>query len=205
MKIKKFQSNIINDNLDEVNLKMYEDEDDNKEKSDENEEKDSIEIIRRQEYLLQMKTEVKFPVYQILQKFNYIKGNEEYKLCSKIRIDSSKNLINNINNKENLLTNSNNNSPLDVSNEIYEDDKSTKNSVLNSNLLDDYEEIQSGYLFIFQDKIILTTNQIENLKKSLKKNPVLYSIKFSQFCVFRLIIHDTSQNELYLQFYDKTF
>ena len=53
-----------------------------------------------------MKTEVKFPIYQIMQKFNYIQENDEYKLCSKIRIDSSKNvLINsiNINNANNLI------------------------------------------------------------------------------------------------------
>ena len=206
MEIKKFRSNIKNDNLDDVNLKVY--EDDNEEISNDNKDKNSIEIIRRQEYLLQMKTEVKFPIYQILQKFNYIQENEEYKLCSKIRIDSSKNaLINSINNSNILLNNGKYNPMLDISNEIFEDDlKSFKNN--NKPVCeydDDSDEQLTGYLFIFQDKIILTTTQIENLKRSLKKNPVLYSIKFSQFCVFRLIIHDTSQNELYLQFYDKTF
>ena len=203
MEIKKFSSYIKNDNLDDVNLKVY--EDDNEEISNDNKDKNSIEIIRRQEYLLQMKTEVKFPIYQILQKFNYIQENEEYKLCSKIRIDSSKNaLIKSSNNDFNNITN---NPMLDVSNEIFEDDiKSFKNNnKLSSEYDDDSDEQITGYLFIFQDKIILTTTQIENLKRSLKKNPVLYSIKFSQFCVFRLIMHDTSQNELYLQFYDKTF
>ena len=96
---------------------------------------------------------------------------------------------------------------LDVSNEIFEDDIKSfkKNNKLKTEYDDDSDEQLTGYLFIFQDKIILTTTQIENLKRSLKKNPVLYSIKFSQFCIFRLIIHDTIQNELYLQFYDKTF
>ena len=202
MEIKKFHSN-INDNLDDVNLKVY--EEDNEENSIDNKDKNSIEIIRRQEYLLQMKTEVKFPIYQILQKFNYIQDNEEYKLCSKVRIDSSKNnFIDSINKSNNLIDN--NNSILDISNEIFEEDlmpiKNNKNNIIN---YDDSEESIYGYLFIFQDKIILTNTQIENLKKSLKKNPVLYSIKFSQFCIFRLIVHDTSPNELYLQFYDQTF
>ena len=196
MEIKKFHIN--KDNLDDVNLKLY--EDDNEQNNNDKDNKNSIEIIRRQEYLLQMKTEVKFPIYQILQKFNYIQENEEYKLCSKIRIDSSKkNFINYIKNS-NLIKNAN----LDISNEIFEEDLKNKNNQILSDF-DDSDEIITGYLFIFQTKIILTNNQIENLKKSLKKNPVLYSIKFSQFCIFRLIIHDTSPNELYLQFYDKTF
>ena len=206
MKTKKFLTNIKNDNLDDVNLKVYEDENElNKDLQDKN----NIEIIRRQEYLLQMKTEVKFPVYQILQKFNYIKENEEYKLCSKIRIDSSKkHFINFINNSDNnFIKNKNKDSILDISNEIYEEDLSyNKNDKENDfDYEDESEEFLTGYLFIFQNKIILTNNQIENLKKSLKRNPVLYSIKFSQFCIFRLIIHDTSQNELYLQFYDQSF
>ena len=196
MEIKKFHIN--KDNLDDVNLKLY--EDDNEQNNNDKDNKNSIEIIRRQEYLLQMKTEVKFPIYQILQKFNYIQENEEYKLCSKIRIDSSKkNFINYIKNS-NLIKNAN----LDISNEIFEEDLKNKNNQILSDF-DDSDEIITGYLFIFQTKIILTNNQIENLKKSLKKNPVLYSIEFSQFCIFRLIIHDTSPNELYLQFYDKTF
>ena len=194
MEIKKFHSNIKNDNLDDVNLKIYEDE--NEQRTNEIQD-NNIEIIRRQEYLLQMKTEIKFPIYQILQKFNYIQENEEYKLCTKIRIDSSKiNLVNSIKNQNMLL---------DVSNEIFDDSMIKNNQQINNYFDDDSEESQTGYLFIFQDKIILTNTQIENLKKSLKKNPVLYSIKFSQFCIFRLIIHDTSQNELYVQFYDKTF
>ena len=206
MKTKKFLTNIKNDNLDDVNLKVYEDENElNKDLQDKN----NIEIIRRQEYLLQMKTEVKFPVYQILQKFNYIKENEEYKLCSKIRIDSSKkHFINFINNSDNnFIKNKNKDSILDISNEIYEEDLSyNKNDKENDfDYEDESEEFLTGYLFIFQNKIILTNNQIENLKKSLKRNPVLYSIKFSQFCIFRLIIHDTTQNELYLQFYDQSF
>ena len=206
MEKKKFSSYKKIDNLDDVNLKIY--EDDNEEISNDNIDKNSIEIIRRQEYLLQMKTEVKFPIYQILQKFNYIQENEEYKLCSKIRIDSSKKaLINSINNSNILINNGKYNPMLDISNEIFEDDiKSLKNNnKVTSEYDDDSDEQLTGYLFIFQDKIILTNTLIENLKRSLKKNPVLYSIKFSQFCVFRLIIHDTSQNELYLQFYDKTF
>ena len=204
MEIKKFHSN-INDNLDDVNLKIY--EDDNEENSKDNQNKDSIEIIRRQEYLLQMKTEVKFPIYKILQKFNYIQDNEEYKLCSKIRIDSYKNnFIDSINDTNNILNiNDNNNQILDISNEIFEEDLLTVKNNKQNNNFDESEECLTGYLFIFQDKIILTTTQIENLKKSLKNNPVLYSIQFSQFCIFRLIVHDTSSNELYLQFYDKTF
>ena len=167
--------------------------------------KDSIEIIRRQEYLLQMKTEVKFPIYQILQKFNYILENEEYKLCSKIRIDSSKNIFINSINDSNTINNSKSNQNSDISNEIFEEDSSNNNNKNDHDYEDESEEKLTGYLFIFQDKIILTNNQIDNLKKSLKKNPVLYSIKFSQFTIFRLIINDTSINELYLQFYDKTF
>ena len=202
MEIKRFKSNIKNDNLDDVNLKMY--EDDNENNTNISQEKDNIEIIRRQEYLLQMKTEVKFPIYKILQKYNYIQENEEYKLCSKVRINSSKNnFINYIQNSNNLINN-NKDSILDISNEIYEGNN-LLNDNNNNNFDNDSEECQTGYLFIFQDKIILTNNQIENLKKSLKQNPVLYSIKFSQFCIFRLIINDTSQNELYLQFYDNSF
>jgi hypothetical protein len=194
MEIKKFHSNIKNDNLDDVNLKIYEDE--NEQRTNEIQD-NNIEIIRRQEYLLQMKTEIKFPIYQILQKFNYIQENEEYKLCTKIRIDSSKiNLVNSIKNQNMLL---------DVSNEIFDDSMIKNNQQINNYFDDDSEESQTGYLFIFQDKIILTNTQIENLKKSLKKNPVLYSIKFSQFCIFRLIIHDTSQNELYVHFMTKLF
>lgn len=194
MEIKKFHSNIKNDNLDDVNLKIYEDE--NEEKYNEIQD-NNIEIIRKQEYLLQMKTEIKFPIYQILQKFNYIQENEEYKLCTKICINSSKNTFINSLNNQNML--------LDVSNEIFDESMIKGNQQINNGFEDDSEENITGYLFIFQDKIILTNTQIENLKKSLKKNPVLYSIKFSQFCIFRLIIHDTSQNELYVQFYDKTF
>ena len=199
MEIKKFYSN--KDNLDDVNLKLFEESNG----GNDNDSKNSIEIIRRQEYLLQMKTEVKFPIYQILQKFNYIHENEEYKLCSKIRIDSSKNIFINSINDSNTINNNKNNQTLDISNEIFEEDSSNNNNLNNLDYDDESEEKLSGYLFIFQDKIILTNNQIDNLKKSLKKNPVLYSIKFSQFTIFRLIIHDTSLNELYVQFYDKTF
>ena len=202
METKKFTSIRKNDNLDDVNLKIY--QEDNEENSKDKEDKDSIEIIRRQEYLLQMKTEVKFPIYKILQKFKYIQENEEYKLCSKIRIDSSKNCLMKALQNSNEHININIDTNLDISNEIFEEDLiSIKN---NNKIIDnDSDECQIGYLFIFQDKIILTNNQIENLKKSLKKNPVLYSIKFSQFCIYRIIINDTSQNELYLQFYDDTF
>ena len=195
MEIKKFNSN----NFDDINLKEYEEADE--ENLNNNQDKDAIEFIRRQEYLLQIKTEVKFPIHQVLQKFKYIQNDEEYKLCTKIRIDSSKNCLIKSIQSQSLLNNKN----LDISNEIFEDDLNTiKNNIAN-NIYDENEECQTGYVFIFQDKIILTTNQIENLKKSLKKNPVLFSIKFSQFCIYRLIINDISQNELYLQFYNDIF
>ena len=195
MEIKKFNSY----NFDDINLKEYEEEDE--ENLNNNQDKDAIEFIRRQEYLLQMKTEVKFPIHQVLQKFKYIQNDEEYKLCTKIRIDSSKNCLIKSMQNQSLLNNNN----LDVSNEIFEDDLNTIRNNMTNNIYDENEESQTGYLFIFQDKIILTTNQIENLKKSLKKNPVLFSIKFSQFCIYRLIINDISQNELYLQFYNDIF
>jgi len=195
MEIKKLNSN----NFDDINLKEYEEEDE--ENTNNNQDKDAIEFIRRQEYLLQMKTEVKFPIHQVLKKFNYIQDNEEYKLCTKIKIDSSKNCLKKSMQNQSLLNNNN----LDVSNEIFEDDLNSLRNNMNNNIYDENEEIQTGYVFILQDKIILTTNQIENLKKSLKKNPVLFSIKFSQFCIYRLIINDVSQNELYLQFYNDTF
>ena len=150
MEIKKFHSN-INDNLDDVNLKIY--EDDNEENSKDNQNKDSIEIIRRQEYLLQMKTEVKFPIYKILQKFNYIQDNEEYKLCSKIRIDSYKNnFIDSINDTNNILNiNDNNNQILDISNEIFEENLLTVKNNKQNNNFDESEECLTGYLFIFQE------------------------------------------------------
>ena len=195
MEIKKFNSN----NFDDINLKEYEEEDE--ENLNNNQDKDAIEFIRRQEYLLQMKTEVKFPIHQVLQKFKYIQNDEEYKLCTKIRIDSSKNCLIKSMQSQSLLNNNN----LDVSNEIFEDDLNTIRNNMANNIYDENEECQTGYVFIFQDKIILTNNQIENLKKSLKKNPVLFSIKFSQFCIYRLIINDISQNELYLQFYNDIF
>ena len=195
MEIKKFNSN----NFDDINLKENEERDE--ENLNNNQDKDAIEFIRRQEYLLQMKTEVKFPIHQVLQKFKYIQNDEEYKLCTKIRIDSSKNCLIKSMQSQSLLNNNN----LDVSNEIFEDDLNTIRNNMTNNIYDENEECQTGYVFIFQDKIILTTNQIENLKKSLKKNPVLFSIKFSQFCIYRLIINDISQNELYLQFYNDTF
>ena len=195
MEIKKFNSN----NFDDINLKEYEEGDE--ENLNNNQDKDAIEFIRRQEYLLQMKTEVKFPIHQVLQKFKYIQNDEEYKLCTKIRIDSSKNCLIKSIQSQSLLNNKN----LDISNEIFEDDLNTIKNNMANNIYDENEECQTGYVFIFQDKIILTTNQIENLKKSLKKNPVLFSIKFSQFCIYRLIINDISQNELYLQFYNDIF
>ena len=195
MEIKKFNSN----NFDDINLKEYEEGDE--ENLNNNQDKDAIEFIRRQEYLLQMKTEVKFPIHQVLQKFKYIQNDEEYKLCTKIRIDSSKNCLIKSMQSQSLLNNNN----LDVSNEIFEDDLNTIRNNMANNIYDENEECQTGYVFIFQDKIILTNNQIENLKKSLKKNPVLFSIKFSQFCIYRLIINDISQNELYLQFYNDIF
>ena len=195
MEIKKFNSN----NFDDINLKEYEEADE--ENLNNNQDKDAIEFIRRQEYLLQMKTEVKFPIHQVLQKFKYIQNDEEYKLCTKIRIDSSKNCLIKSIQSQSLLNNKN----LDISNEIFEDDLNTIKNNMANNIYDENEECQTGYVFIFQDKIILTTNQIENLKKSLKKNPVLFSIKFSQFCIYRLIINDISQNELYLQFYNDNF
>ena len=195
MEIKKFNSN----NFDDINLKEYEEADE--ENLNNNQDKDAIEFIRRQEYLLQMKTEVKFPIHQVLQKFKYIQNDEEYKLCTKIRIDSSKNCLIKSIQSQSLLNNKN----LDISNEIFEDDLNTIKNNMANNIYDENEECQTGYVFIFQDKIILTTNQIENLKKSLKKNPVLFSIKFSQFCIYRLIINDISQNELYLQFYNDIF
>ena len=195
MEIKKFNSN----NFDDINLKEYEEGDE--ENLNNNQDKDAIEFIRRQEYLLQMKTEVKFPIHQVLQKFKYIQNDEEYKLCTKIRIDSSKNCLIKSIQSQSLLNNKN----LDISNEIFEDDLNTIKNNMANNIYDENEECQTGYVFIFQDKIILTTNQIENLKKSLKKNPVLFSIKFSQFCIYRLIINDISQNELYLQFYNDNF
>ena len=195
MEIKKFNSN----NFDDINLKEYEEADE--ENLNNNQDKDAIEFIRRQEYLLQMKTEVKFPIHQVLQKFKYIQNDEEYKLCTKIRIDSSKNCLIKSIQSQSLLNNKN----LDISNEIFEDDLNTIKNNMANNIYDENEESQTGYVFIFQDKIILTTNQIENLKKSLKKNPVLFSIKFSQFCIYRLIINDISQNELYLQFYNDIF
>ena len=195
MEIKKFNSN----NFDDINLKEYEEGDE--ENLNNNQDKDAIEFIRRQEYLLQMKTEVKFPIHQVLQKFKYIQNDEEYKLCTKIRIDSSKNCLIKSMQSQSLLNNNN----LDVSNEIFEDDLNSIRNNMANNIYDENEECQTGYVFIFQDKIILTNNQIENLKKSLKKNPVLFSIKFSQFCIYRLIINDISQNELYLQFYNDIF
>ena len=195
MEIKKFNSN----NFDDINLKEYEEADG--ENLNNIQDKDAIEFIRRQEYLLQMKTEVKFPIHQVLQKFKYIQNDEEYKLCTKIRIDSSKNCLIKSIQSQSLLNNKN----LDISNEIFEDDLNTIKNNMANNIYDENEECQTGYVFIFQDKIILTTNQIENLKKSLKKNPVLFSIKFSQFCIYRLIINDISQNELYLQFYNDIF
>ena len=121
---------------------MYEDNNENN--ANIAQDKDNIEIIRRQEYLLQMKTEVKFPIYKILQKFNYIQENEEYKLCSKIRIDSSKkNFINYIKNS-NLIKNAN----LYFSNEIFEEDLKNKNNQILPDF-DDSDEIITGYLFIF--------------------------------------------------------
>ena len=51
-----------------------------------NEDKGNIEIIRKQEYLSQMKKEVKFPIFEIFKKYTDLKNDQDFKHHTKIKI-----------------------------------------------------------------------------------------------------------------------
>ena len=131
-----------------------------------NEDKGNIEIIRKQEYLSQMKKEVKFPIFEIFKKYTDLKNDQDFKHHTKIKILKKK---------------------------VNEDD-------------DDEEEPLFSFIFVFNDRIILTKDTIENISESSNNNPIMNMIEYNKICIYKLIVNDdTVKNEMYIQYYNNDY
>lgn len=67
------------------------------------------------------------------------------------------------------------------------------------------DEPEYAYLFVFNDRIIQTKDSIDDTKESLHNNPIQNVIEFSHIRIYKLIVHDTKNNEMFLHYYSDDF
>lgn len=149
---------------------------------DTSEGKVNSDIIKKQEYLLQLKSQVKFPLYDKLKKVAHLNIDEQFKHHTKVKII--------VKDKE--------------------EEKDKDYNLNNENEDNDIETIPA-FIFVFADKIIITHDWIEkidnpnNLISVPKESPLIHTIDYSHFCVFNLIVNESRPNRMTIMYYDSSF
>lgn len=71
------------------------------------------------------------------------------------------------------------------------------------------EENRFHFLFVVNDRILISTDKIDKIDKNLsttnQDNPITKNIRFSHVCIYKLIVNDQEKNEMRLQYYSDDF